>query len=367
MKVPFVNLHSQIENIRAEVNEAISGTLSRCDFILGNAVGELEKDFAGFSGSKEAVGVSSGLEALILALEACEIKAGDEVILPANTFIATAFAVSAVGAKPVFVDCDENFNIDVSQIESKITPRTKALLPVHLTGHPCDIEEVLDIGKRHKLFVIEDAAQAHGASYKDKRCGSFGDIGCFSFYPGKNLGAFGDGGMVTTDNADFADKMRCLRNYGQKIKHDHIYIGSNKRLDTIQAAILNVKLKYLEGWNSKRISNAGLYNELLENVVEVRTPTVLPGFKSVFHLYMIECEKRDSLQEFLDQKGIQNGIHYPVPIHLQKCYSELGHKEGDFPVAERFAKKILSLPMCPELKEDQIRYVATCIKDFYSL
>ncbi|MBI4843171.1 MAG: DegT/DnrJ/EryC1/StrS family aminotransferase [Nitrospirae bacterium] len=366
MNVPFVDLKAQTESIRPEIDEAVKRTLDRCDFILGGAVSELEKNFASFSGCSEAVGVSSGLEALILALRAVGVSAGDEVILPANTFIATAFAVSATGAMPVLVDCDENYNIDASAVESKITPRTKALLPVHLTGHPCDIEKVLEVAKRRKLFVIEDAAQAHGAEYKGKRCGSFGDIGCFSFYPGKNLGAFGDGGIITANDSALAEKIRCLRNYGQKVKYEHIYIGSNNRLDTIQAAILNVKLKYLDGWNDKRIKNAALYGELLKDVKNVRTPSVLPGCRNIFHLYIIECDRRDGLQKFLDGKGVQNGIHYPIPVHLQKCYESLGYREGDFPVSERLAKRILSLPMFPELTAEQIRYVASCVKEFYS-
>jgi len=364
--IPFVDLKTQSEIIKREILNSLSETISRCDFILGDAVSKFERQFADYIGCKKAVGVSSGLDALILAAKSLNIKDGDEVILPVNTFIATAFAVTAVGAKPVFVDCDENFNIDCSLIESKITERTKAIIPVHLTGHPCDIETVMNISKKYMLWVIEDAAQSHGAAYQNKKCGSIGDIGCFSFYPGKNLGAFGDGGIITTNNPDLAEKIRCSRNYGQRSKYDHIYIGCNNRLDTVQASILLIKLKYLEEWNRLRIKNAQLYNQYLQDVHEITLPKILDGCKHVFHLYMIICRGRDDLQQYLHQKGVQTGIHYPKPIHLQQCYENLGYKKGDFPVAERLADTILSLPMYPELTEQQIQYIASCIKEFYS-
>jgi dTDP-4-amino-4,6-dideoxygalactose transaminase len=363
--IPFVDLKQQTKALEEEIKEAISGVVSRCDFILGESVDNLERAFAAYVGCTEAVGVSSGLDALTLALRALNIHEGDEVILPANTFIATSFAASAVGATPVFVDCEENYNIDCSKIESAITERTKVIIPVHLTGQPCDMQKIMDIAGKHGLHVVEDAAQAHGAAHGNKSCGSIGNFGCFSFYPGKNLGAFGDGGMVTTNDAGAAEKIRHLRNYGQEVKYEHIYIGSNKRLDTMQASILSVKLKHLDSWNDRRIENSRLYDKLIRDVEEVRTPPLSPGCRHVFHLYMIACEKRDALQKFLNDNGIQTGIHYPIPIHLQKCYKELGHKRGDFPVAERLSDKILSLPMFPELTEAQIQYVATRIKEFY--
>lgn len=366
MVVPFVDLKAQIERIKDEIDKAVSKTISRCDFILGGAVDDFERAFADYIGTKEAIGLSSGLDALILAMKALNIRKGDEVILPVNTFIATAFAISAVGAKPVFVDCNENFNIDCSKIESYLTSKTKAIIPVHFAGHPCDITTIIDISKKYKLYVVEDSAQAHGASFQNKKCGSIGNMGCFSFYPSKNLGAFGDGGLITTNDPDLADIIRCFRNYGQETKDDHIYIGDNKRLDTIQSSILMVKLRYLEKWNNLRIENAILYDKLLQGVEEVKTPKVLPGYKHVFHLYMIVCERRNELQQFLQRKGVQIGIHYPVPIHLQKCYRDLGYKKGDFPIVEGLAGKILSLPMFPELSEEQIQYVTLCIKDFYS-
>lgn len=363
--VPFVDLKTQTEAIKDEINKALSRTLSKCDFILGEDVNEFERKFAKYIGCKEAIGVSSGLDALILALKALNIHEGAEVLLPVNTFIATAFAVSAVNAKPVFIDCDENFNIDCSKIESKINENTKAIIPVHLTGHPCNMGKIMDISKKYKLYVVEDSAQAHGATYRNRKCGSIGDMGCFSFYPGKNLGAFGDGGLIATNNSNIADVIRCLRNYGQKIKYEHGYVGFNNRLDTIQASILIVKLKYLEEWNNLRIKNAHLYAEFLKDIDEIKTPKVLAGYKHVFHLYMVVCKRRNELQKFLKQKGIETGIHYPKPIHLQQCYKGLGYINGDFPVAEELAGEILSLPMFPELKEEQIRYVTTCIKEFY--
>lgn len=365
--IHFVDLNSQIIEIKDQINEALQKVTLQGNFILGKEVYQFEKAFADYIGCQEAIGVSSGLDALILSLRALNIKKGDEVILPVNTFVATAFAVSAVGAKPVFTDCKkETFNIDTSQIESKINGKTKAIIPVHLSGYPCDMDEILDIAGRYGLYIIEDAAQAHGAVYKGRRCGSMGHTGCFSFYPSKNLGAFGDGGMVITNDSLVADRIRYLRNYGQKVKNEHIYIGFNNRLDTIQSAILAVKLRYLDRWNDLRNRNAYLYNELLKGIAEIKTPVASKDVNHVFHLYIIICETRDELQKYLTNKGIETGIHYPNPIHLQQCYTSLGYKKGDFPIAEDLSKKILSLPMFPELKEEQIEYVAKCIKEFYS-
>jgi len=364
--VHFVDLRGQINAIENKLLDSMRKIIKKSNFILGNEVHKFERMFADYIGCREGIGVSSGLDALILALRALNIQKDCEVILPVNTFIATAFAVNAVGAKPVFVDCDkETLNIDPSQIKSKISKKTKAIIAVHLTGCPCDMDRIMNIAKSHGLFIIEDAAQAHGAEYKGKKCGSIGHIGCFSFYPSKNLGAFGDGGMVTTNDPEVAEKIRCLRNYGQKEKNQHIYIGFNNRLDTIQSAILSIKLRYLDKWNNLRIKNANLYNKLLKNIEGIKTPITPKNCKHVYHLYVIFSERRDELRRFLTEKGIETGIHYPKPIHLQQCYANLGYKRGDFPVAEDLATKILSLPMYPELKERQIKYIVKSIKEFY--
>ena len=364
--VPFVDLIAQYRSIESEINTAINEVLSSCNFILGKQVNEFEESFARFVGVKHAIGVSSGLDALSLALMALDIGRGDVVIVPANTYIATALAISAAGATPVLVDCDpETYNIDVNLIESAINPSTRAILPVHLTGQSADMDVILEIAAKHSLHVIEDAAQAHGTLYKDRPCGSMGIMGCFSFYPGKNLGAYGDAGMVTTNNTNLAERIRRLRNYGERVKYDHIEKGVSARLDTLQAAILNVKLRYLPKWNAARSSHAEAYTSLLKGVGDLVFQKRAPYSTHIYHLFFIQTKQRHELQEHLRRAGIQTGIHYPRPIHLQKAYADLGYRKGDFPQSERLASRILSLPMFPELSHDQIQRVADEVQNFF--
>jgi dTDP-4-amino-4,6-dideoxygalactose transaminase len=367
MEINFVDLKKQYSEIEKEVNLAIAEVLKTTAFILGDNVKQFETEFAGYCRSKYAVGVGSGLDALALSLNALGIKEGDEVITVANTFIATVDAISHNNARPVFVDIDPGtYNIDVKQLKKKITNKTKAIIPVHLFGQPVDMDPLLDLAREYGLKVIEDACQAHGAEYKAKRAGSLSDAGCFSFYPGKNLGAYGDGGIVVTDDQDLADQLKMLRNYGQKVKYYHEVKGFNSRLDELQAAVLRVKLRYLDRWNTVRRARAALYTKLLEAVPGIVLPVVLDRVSHVYHLYVIRCEKRDDLQKFLHSKGIFTGIHYPVPIHFQKAYADLGYKKGDFPFTEDYAGKILSLPMFAELSEEEVRFICAQIKEFVS-
>ncbi|SDR64023.1 dTDP-4-amino-4,6-dideoxygalactose transaminase [Rhizobiales bacterium GAS113] len=365
--VPFVDLAAQYRSIGNEVDAAIKRVLSRCNFILGAELEEFENEFAGFVGAMHGVGVSNGLEALRLSLQALGIREGDEIVIPANTFIATALAVSAVGATPVLVDCDPGtYNIDPERIEAALTRRTRAIIPVHLTGQAADMDPILDIGKRKQLHIIEDAAQAHGTLYKGRPCGSLGITACFSFYPGKNLGAYGDGGLIATNDSELATKLRRIRNYGQDTKYHHHERGVNSRLDTLQAAVLSVKLKYLKTWNEARAKHAQQYHQMLEGVGDL-TFQQRPNFSThVYHLFIIETERRDQLQKYLMAAGIQTIIHYPITIHLQKAYADLGHKEGDFPESERAAKRMLSLPMYAELSEAQIEAVSGSIRAFFA-
>jgi dTDP-4-amino-4,6-dideoxygalactose transaminase len=310
--------------------------------------------------------VASGLDALKLALEALGIGPGDEVIVPAHTFIASALAVSAVGARPVLVEVDEaSFNLDPAHIEAAITPRTKAIMPVHLYGQPADMDPILALARRYNLRVIEDASQAHGARYRGQRVGTLGDVGCFSFYPGKNLGAYGDAGGLVTNNAELAEKVRFLRNYGQEVKYKHVVKGYNLRLDTLQAAVLGVKLRYLDAWNARRAAHAAVYTHALEGVGDLQLPRVITG-DHVFHLYVIRTRQRDALQAHLNQRGIATVIHYPVPIHMQPAYADLGYGRGTFPITERLSEEILSLPMYAELTAEQQDYVIAAVKDFFA-
>jgi len=369
--IPLVDLKRQYASIRQEMDEKISGVLKSTAFILGPEVREFEKEFLAFCGTEHAVGVSSGTDALSLALLALDIGKGSEVITTPNTFIATAGAISHVGAQPVLVDVDpESYNIDSSLVEGAITKRTKAIIPVHLYGQPSEMEAILQVAKRHNIKVVEDACQAHGAEYRGRRVGSFGDISAFSFYPGKNLGAYGDGGAVITDKGELADRIRLLRDHGSPKKYYHEIIGYNARLDEIQAAILRVKLRYLNEWNEKRQGNAMLYNEYLKDLLDkgsVITPKEMSWAKHVYHLYVIQVEDgiRDKLIEHLNARGIGAQIHYPIPIHLQKAYKHLGYGEGSFPVAEKLAKRIISLPMFPELEHHEIEYIAQEIRAFF--
>jgi len=364
MNVPFVDLRAQHRAIRDEVNQAIQQVMERADFALGKDVARLEEEFATFCGTRYAIGVDSGLSALELSLRAFGIGPGDEVIVPAHTFIATAAAVTFAGAQPVLVDIDPTtYNIDVAQIEAAITPHTQAIIPVHLYGLPAEMDTILDLADKHGLIVIEDACQAHGAHYKGKRVGSLGHASAFSFYPTKNLGGCGDGGMVVTDDAQVAERVRAMRNCGQKVKYRHELPPFNHRLDTLQAAILRVKLRCLEGWNEARRRNAALYTELLAKS-GVTTPVEAPDSAHVYHLYVVRTPQRDALQAHLREQGIGTAIHYPIPIHLQPFYAKNGFRRRQFPVTEQVCDEILSLPMFPEMTAEQVQYVSTQVIEF---
>jgi dTDP-4-amino-4,6-dideoxygalactose transaminase len=359
MKVDFFTLRRQYEGIKEEIKGPMEKVMQSGGFILGEDVGLFEQEFAAYCGLRYGVGVNSGTDALFLACLACGIGKGDEVIVMPYTYIATVLAISMAGAKPVFVDIDgKTYNIDVARIEKAITKKTKAILPVHLYGHPVDMDPLTAIAKKYNLKVIEDCAQAHGALYKDKKVGSFGDASCFSFYPTKNLGAFGDGGMVLTNREDIRERLLFLRDYGRKDRYEHVIKGYNSRLDTLQAAVLRIKLKHLDEWNEKRRTNASLYTRLFrERKTEVILPHQADYARHVYHLYPVRVKDRKNVIEKLAEKGVRTLIHYPIPIHLQEAYKELSYKKGDFPVSEKCCNEILSLPMYPELSEEEIRYV----------
>jgi dTDP-4-amino-4,6-dideoxygalactose transaminase len=366
LKVPFVDLRAQYQALASEMQQVISAVLDRGDFILGEEVGLFEEEFAAYCEAAYAVGIDSGTAALELALRSFGIGPGDEVITSANTFIATVSAIADTGARPVLVDVDpETYNIDVSQMEGAITERTKGVIPVHLYGHPADMDPVLEIAQRYGLVVIEDACQAHGAKYKGKRVGSLAHAAVFSFYPAKNLGAYGDGGMVVTNDARVAEVVQMLRNHGQREKYHHILRGYNHRLDTLQAAVLRVKLKYLDTWNASRRQHAQLYGELLTDSPIVR-PAEADYAEPVYHLYVVRVKDRDGLRAYLQDKGIATGIHYPIPVHLQPACRDLGYEKGSFPVTEEYAEQILSLPMYAELTHALMEYTAKAIWDFES-
>ena len=365
MNIPFVDLQSQYQSIKAEADAAVLAVMQRGDFVLGGAVTEFERVFAEYCGAKYAVGVDSGYSALELIVRAYGIGPGDEVITAANTFIATTLAISNTGATPVLVDIDpETYNIDPAKIAAAITPRTRAIMPVHLYGQPVDMDPIMAIARKHGLYVFEDAAQGSGARYKGRRVGSLGHAAGFSFYPGKNLGAYGDGGMVVTDDAEVAEKVRLLRNIGQRVKYYHEVKGFNHRLDTIQAAVLKVKLPHLDGWNAERRRAAASYAEMLAGLPLI-TPRTADYAEHIFHLYVVRVHNREPLMEYLKERGIATGLHYPIPIHLQPAYSELGYKAGDFPITEAYAETILSLPIFPELTDEKVAYVVDAIRAFY--
>lgn len=366
IRIPFVDLVAQHTAIDAEVVDATMRVLRNADFILGRDVERFEEEFARFCGSSYGIGVDSGTSALELALRAYGIGAGDEVITVANTFIATVLAISDTGATPVLVDIDPaTHTIDVDRVAGVITSRTRAIVPVHLYGQPADMDPLLEIAERHHLIVIEDACQAHGASYKGRRAGSLGHAAAFSFYPSKNLGACGDGGIVVTGDARVARSVQMLRNYGQEAKYHHTVRGYNRRLDTLQAAVLRVKLKHLDRWNAARRQHANAYSRLL-SAIDLVVPEERPYAESVWHLYVIQLDERDALKSHLEGLGIAAGTHYPVPIHLQPAYRDLGYRAGDFPVTEHAARRILSLPMYPELAPSEVEYVAAAIRAFVS-
>lgn len=359
--IPFVDLKAQYAGIKDEVDSAIQGILDTCQFTLGSEVAAFEEEFAAYSQARNGVGVNSGTSALHLALLAAGIGPGDEVITVPFTFVATVAAIHYTGAKTVFVDIDpRSFTMDVQAIEGAITGRTKAIIPVHLYGQPADMDPILAIAKRHGLVVIEDAAQAHGAEYKGRRAGSLGDMGCFSFYPGKNLGAYGEGGMVVTDNADYVRTLRMLRDWGAEQKYHHVLKGYNYRLEGIQGAVLRVKLRHLDAWTEGRRAAAAHYNEKLSGS-SVPTPEVLPYARHVYHVYAIRTKDRSEWQQALQTQGIQTGIHYPIPVHLLPAYADLDYSKGDFPHAEQAASEVLSLPMFPELTRTQCDEVSEAV------
>ena len=364
MRVSFVDLKRQYKKIKNEIDNTIFKVVNNGNFILGAELEAFEKEFASYCDSKFCAGVNSGTSALHFALIALGVSKGDEVILPANTFIAAALAVSYTGAKPILIDIDtESYNIDTTKIKEKITKKTKAIVPVHLYGQTADMGSILEIAEKYNLKIVEDCCQAHGASYNGKKAGSMGDIGCFSFYPSKNLGAYGDGGAIVTSDEKILEKVSMLRNYGQKIKYNHLIKGFNGRLDNIQAAILRVKLKYLDEWNKARRKYALIYNSLLEDA-DVITPIQKDYAKHIYHQYVIRMKERDNLSKYLNSKKISTSIHYPIPIHLQKAYSDLNYKKGNFPITEKYADEIISLPVFPELKQEEIEYVVSNVKEF---
>jgi dTDP-4-amino-4,6-dideoxygalactose transaminase len=355
--VPFVDLKAQYVSIKAEVNAAIQGVLDSCQFTLGSEVGKFEEEFAAFSGASLGIGVNTGTSALHLALLAADIGPGDEVITVPFTFVATVAAIRYTGATPVLVDIDPvTFNMDPAAVEAAITPRTKAIIPVHLYGQPADMDPIVAIARKHGLVVIEDACQAHAAEYKGRRVGSLGDMACFSFYPGKNLGAYGEGGMVVTNNPAYARTIRMLRDWGAEKKYQHVLKGYNFRLEGIQGAVLRVKLKYLEKWTEARRAAAARYEAMLAGS-GIRTPVALPENRHVYHVYAIRSPNRQAWQEVLTANGVQTGIHYPIPVHLLPAHADLGYRAGQFPHAEAAANEVLSLPMFPEITEAQIAKV----------
>lgn len=366
MNIPFVDLRKQYESIKDEIDDVIFKVISESAFIGGMYVSNFETAFANFCNVKHCVGVANGTDALYIAMKTLGIGRGDEIITAANSFIATSEAISMTGAKVVFVDINpQTYNINTQKIEEKITPRTKTIVPVHLYGQPADMDPILDITRKYNLKIIEDAAQAHGAVYKGRTIGSFGDMACFSFYPGKNLGAYGDGGAIVTNNEELALKARMFANHGRSAKYNHEIEGINSRLDGLQAAILEVKLKHLPKWTEARRKNAYCYNSYLSDI-DFITPAEIKNVKAVYHLYVIRVKKeiRQKLQTHLQSKGISSGIHYPIALPNLKAYSYLSHSENDFPEASKASYEILSLPMFPELEEKQIKYIVDTIKEF---
>ena len=364
MQVPFLDLKSQYESIQAEIIAAMQQVFDSCSFIGGEPLATFERDFAQFCGARYALGLANGTDALHLLLRAMGVGPGDEVITAANSFIASASCIVMAGASPVFVDADATtYTIDPAAIEAAITPRTKAIIPVHLYGQPADMRPIMELAARHDLQVIEDAAQAHGAEYEDQRVGSIGHAASFSFYPGKNLGAYGDGGAITTDDATLVERLKALRDHGRTSKYEHAIVGYNSRLDSLQASVLSVKLNYLDGWNRQRQQVAAWYAEALATSDFV-LPSVRPGSTHIYHLYVVRAERREALQKHLAEAGIASGIHYPLPRHLQPAFQELGYKPGDMPNTDAAAGQLLSLPIFPEMTQAQVAYVAEAVRTF---
>jgi dTDP-4-amino-4,6-dideoxygalactose transaminase len=365
-KIPYLDLPAQIRSVRKELDAAIARTLDNCSFCLGPDVVQFEKDFAAFVGAPHCVAFNSGTSALHVALLLLDIKPGDEVITTPYTFVATSWAISYVGAKPVYVDIEEGtMNLDPKQIERAITSKTRAVMPVHLYGHSFDLDPILEICRKHRLPLVEDAAQSHGSTYRGKKVGTFGEMSCFSFYPGKNLGACGEGGALVTNNMEFAKRARSLREHGSTVRYYHDEVGFNYRMEGIQGAVLGVKLPHLQRWTAERRRVAHRYHALLQD-----TPLQLPReaayAESAYHLYVVRHPQRDKLKEYLDAQGVGCALHYPLPLHLQKCYASLGHQAGDFPMAEKAARECLSLPVYPELTEAQIQRVSAVIHEFFT-
>ncbi|MFD0680813.1 MULTISPECIES: DegT/DnrJ/EryC1/StrS family aminotransferase [unclassified Paenibacillus] len=369
MKVPMLDLTIQYSQLKLEIQDALEAVMSTSHFILGPNVKKLEADIAEYSQVKYGIGVANGSDALHISLMACGVGPGDEVITTSFTFFATAGAIARIGAIPVFVDIDPvTFNIDPSLIEEKITSKTKAIIPVHLYGQTADMDPILEIAKKYRLYVIEDAAQAIGSEYKGRKVGEFGDTCCYSFFPTKNLGAYGDAGMIVTNNAELAEKISVIRVHGSKPKYYHHVLGYNSRLDEMQAAILNVKFPHLDDWSRLRREKAANYTELLNEQVsnsKVQTPVEAEGHHHIYHQYTLRVKRRDELQSFLQEQGVSTMIYYPKPLHLQPVFSELGYKEGDLPHTEKAAEEAISLPIFPELTTEQQQYVVAKIADFY--
>jgi len=360
--IPFVDLPAQFRALKPEIDAAVGKVFENAQFILGPAVDAFERDFATFCQTSEAIGVNSGTSALHLSLLAAGVGPGDEVITVPFTFVATVAAIEYAGAKPVLVDVEREFlTMDPAKLEAAITPRTKAIIPVHLFGQPADMDPIMAIARKHKLVVIEDACQAHGSEYKGKRCGSIGQIGCFSFYPGKNLGAYGEGGAVVTSDPDVAKKIRLLRAWGEEVRYEHKYRAFNYRMDGVQGAILCVKLRHLEAWTEARRRNAAEYGRQLADT-SVTLPRERQDVRHVYHLYVVRLQQRDSWRARLNDAGVQTGVHYPIPVHLQPAYRDLGYSAGDFPVCEHASREVLSLPMFPELTAAQIGEVASALR-----
>jgi dTDP-4-amino-4,6-dideoxygalactose transaminase len=361
IKVPYLDLKAQYRSIKPEIDAAIARVLDSCQFVLGPEVAGFEQDFAAHSGTSECIALNSGTSALHLALLAAGVGPGDEVITVPFTFVASVAAVVYAGAKPVLVDIDpRSFTMDPAAIEAAITPRTKAILPVHLYGQPADMDPIVEAARRHNLVVIEDAAQAHGAKYKGRAVGSIGDMACFSFYPGKNLGAYGEGGAVTTSNAEYARTVRMLRDWGQDRKYHHLLRGFNYRMEGFQGAILRVKLRHLDSWTEARRAIVSKYNESLADS-GLELPTQMPWARHVYHVYTVRTKEREVVQAVLEKEGIQTGIHYPIPVHLQPAYADLGYARGAFPHSEKAADEVLSLPLFPEMTDDHIQSVSQAL------
>ncbi|MFH1941114.1 MAG: DegT/DnrJ/EryC1/StrS family aminotransferase [bacterium] len=362
MKIPFVDLKTQYYSIKDEIDQAMSNVIQDSAFIGGKYTKVFEENYAKYVGVKNCIGVGNGTDALYSALKALEISDGDEVITASNTFIATSEAITLTGARVKFVDCNkETYNIDIDKFEQSITGKTKAIIPVHLYGQPAEIGKIKDVARKHNIYVVEDAAQAHGAEYKGQKIGTIGDMACFSFFPGKNLGAYGDAGAIVTNSDELARKARMFANHGRIEKYNHEFEGTNSRLDGLQAAILDVKLKYLDKWIDRRRTIAKMYDAALKDVVII--PSVLPDVKHVYHLYVIRLKNRNRIKELLAERGIATGIHYPIPLPFLNAYSYCGHKPGDFPVSFSMKDEILSLPIHGDMTDVQVEYVIASLKD----